>query len=212
MDMKQKLESILNKGKMILNNGKMILNNGKMILHNRRNILLGGLIFLTPLTLGAQALKHYIEPRVGAIVPVSEKEQEYKPSLLIGGAYGFDIGKFTLEAGLDYFHSSGEYIKTNSFLPRVNVSFSPLKLTAKVKPYLTAGANLLSEFSTIDIPQFNVYDTVKNATFGLEAGVGVTIFDRIDARVNYRAMPASENVKAMIILTGGYRFRFGKKK
>jgi len=193
--MKQ-LESILNKGKMILNNGKILF--------------LAGITFLTPLIVNSQSLKHYIEPRVGAIVPVSEKKQEYKPSLLIGGAYGFDIGKFTLEAGLDYFHSSGEYIKTNSFLPRFNVSFSPLKPTAKVKPYLTSGANLLSEFSTIDIPQFNVYDKVKNTTFGLEAGAGVTISDRIDGRVSYRAIPASENVKAMIILTGGYRFRFGK--
>ena len=113
---------------------------------------------------------------------------------------------------MDYFHSAGEYIKTNSFLPRLNVSYSPRKQKAKVKPYLTAGANLLSEFSAIDIPEFGVHDKVSNTTFGLEAGVGVTLSDRINGRVTYTIMPTSENVKGMLTTTCGFRFLFGKKK
>ncbi len=198
--MKQKLESILNKGKIFT---------------------LTGLMFLTSFILGSESLKPYIEPRVGAIVPVAEKEQEYKPSLTIGGAYGFNIDSIEkiglgFEAGLDYFHSSGEYIETHSILPRLNVSCYPLKSflkpRAKVKPYLMAGANFLSESSTIDIPEFDVYDEVSNSTFGLEFGIGAIIKDRIHGRLSYTVLPASENVKGMISLTGGYRFFLGGKK
>ena len=186
--MKQKLESILNKGTILF---------------------LAGIAFLA---IGCASLKHYVEPRIGAIVPVAEQKKDYEPSYLVGGAYGFNKGKFGLEAGLDYFHSAGEYIKTNSFLPRLNVSYSPRKQKAKVKPYLTAGANLLSEFSAIDIPEFGVHDKVSNTTFGLEAGVGVTLSDRINGRVTYTIMPTSENVKGMLTTTFGFRFLFGKKK
>lgn len=189
--MKQRLESIIDKGRMIA---------------------LAGLMSLAPLTLNAQSLKHHVEPRVGTLVPVAEKEQDYESSFLVGGAYGLNTGKFGLETSLDYFKSSDEYIETNSFLLRLNVSFSPLKQTAKVKPYLMAGANLLREFSTIDIPEFNVHDKVSNTTFGLEFGVGVTIFDRIHGRISYTVMPGSENVKGMITLTGGYRFLLGRKR
>ncbi len=186
--MKQKLESILNRGKILFLAG------------------------VAALAIGCASVKPYVEPKVGAIIPVAEKEQDYTPSLLVGGACGLNAGKIGIEAGLDYFRSSGEYIKTNSFLPRLSASYSPLKQTAKVKPYLTAGANLLMETSTIDIPEFDVHDKVSNTTFGLEAGVGVTIFDKIDGRVTYTMLPASENVKGMITLTGGYRFRFRGKK
>ena len=185
--MKQKLESIINKGKILA---------------------LAGLISLTPLKLSSQSLKHYIEPRIGTIAPVTEKEQAYDSSFLIGGAYGLSIGKFGLEVGLDHFNSSAEYIKTKSILPRVNISYSPFKQAAKIKPYLMTGVNFLSESSTIDIPEFNVHDKVSNTTFGLEFGVGATIFDRIHGRITYTLMPKSENVKGMIALTCGYRFGF----
>jgi len=189
--MKQKLESILNKGKIFA---------------------LAGLMFLTHLTLAAQSLKHYLEPRVGAIVPVAEKEQEYKPSFLIGGAYSFNVGKFGLEAGVDFFGSSGDYIKTKSLLSRINVSYFPFKPTAKIQPYLMTGISSLKESSVIDIPEFDVYDRIINKTRGIELGVGATVFDRIHGRLSYTFMPTSENVKGMISLTGGYRFFLGGKK
>lgn len=190
--MKQKLESIINKGKIIA---------------------LAGLMSLAPLTLNAQSLKQYVEPRVGLISPVAKKEQGYKPSFLIGGAYGFNAGKIGLEVGLDYFRSSGKYIETNSILPRFNLSYSPLKQKAKIKPYLLAGVNFLSESSAIDIPEFNVHDKISNTTFGLEFGAGTTIFNKIDSRLTYTMLPTSKNVKGMITLTIGYRFSsiFGKK-
>jgi len=189
--MNQILESILNKGKILT---------------------LTGLMFLTPLALNAQSLQPYAEAKVGTIIPVAEKQQEYKPSLLIGGACGINVGKLGLEIGLDYFHSSKEYIETNSFLRKFNVIFSPFEQKAKVKPYLIAGANFLSEFSSINIPQINVHDRVINTTPGIEFGIGATIFDKIDGRLSYMAMPSSENVKGMVSLMGGYRFLLGGKK
>ncbi len=177
----KKLESIIKKGKII------------------------ALAGIASLAIGCASLKHYVEPRVGAIVPVAEKEQDYKPSLLIGGAYGFNAGKIGFETSLDYFHSSGEYIQTDSILPRFNVSYSPLKQTAKVKPYIIAGANLLSEFSAIDIPEFDVHDKVSNTTLGVEAGIGATILDRINSRLVCTWLPTSENVKNMFTLMLGYR-------
>ena len=184
----KKLESIINKGKIVL---------------------LAGLMFLEA---GCVSLKHYIEPRAGLIVPVAEKEQAYDSSFLIGGAYGFGMEKLGLEAGLDCFSSSGDYITTNSLLSRINLSFSPLKQKAKVKPYLITGISNLSESSIIDIPEFDVYDEVTNKTSGFEFGVGTTLFNRINGRVTYTIMPKSENVKGMISLTAGYRFLFGGKK
>lgn len=187
--MKQKLESILNKGKMLFLAG------------------------VASLAIGCASVKPYIEPRVGVVIPVAAKEQAYDPSLTIGGAVGFNMEKIGLgfEVGLDYFHSSGEYIETNSILPRINLSYSPLKQKAEVKSYLTAGASLLSEFSTIDIPEFDVHDKVSNTTLGIEAGIGATIFDRIHGRFSYTMMPLSENVKGMINLIAGYRFLSGEK-
>jgi len=185
--MKPKLESLMKKGKTI------------------------GLAGLMSLAMGCASSKFYIEPKVGVMVPEAAKEQAYDPSATIGGDCGLSGKVIGLEAGLDYFHSSEEYIKTNSFLPRVNASFSPLKETAKVKPYAMVGVNLLSESSTIDIPEFDVHDKVSNTTWGIGTGVGVTIFDRIDGRVTYTGLPESENVKGMVNLTLGYRFLFGGK-
>ena len=184
--MKQKLESIINKGKMLA---------------------LAGLISLTPLTLNSQPLRYHIESRVGVMVPVAAKEQGFGFSFLVGGAWGFNSGKIGFEAGLDYFHSSKEYIKTNSLLPRFNISYSPFKQLADAKPYLMAGINFLREYSTIDIPKFDVHDKVSNTTFGLEFGVGITLIDKINARISYTLMPKSENVKGTIIFTYGYRFK-----
>jgi len=73
-----------------------------------------------------------------------------------------------------------------------------------------AGMNVLGEFSTIDIPKFDVHDNVSNSMIGLEFGAGATIFDRIHGRISYTVMPASENVKGMLTLTAGYRFLIGE--
>jgi len=185
--MKQKLETIIKKGKMI------------------------ALAGLMSLTIDCASSRFYIKPNVGIIVPVSAKEQSYNPSVTLGGAMGFS-GKFGLEASLDYFNSSAEYIKTKSTLSKINLNFSLSKPAAKVKPYLMVGMNFLNESSIIDIPQFDVYDKVKNNTTGLEFGFGTTIFDKIDGRITYTVMSGSENVKGMIALTCGYRFLFGRKK
>jgi len=185
--MKQKLESIVQKGRMI------------------------ALAGLMSLTIGCASSKFYVKPNIGMIAPVSAKQQTYNPSTTIGGAMGLS-GKFGLEASLDSFNSSAEYIKTNSTLSKINLNFSLSKQTAKVKPYLIAGINFLSESSIISIPEFNVYDKVKNNITGLEFGFGTTIFDKIDGRITYTLMPGSENVKGMLALTCGYRFSFGRKK
>ncbi len=164
------------------------------------------------LAIGCASMKHYIEPKLGLIGPVAPKEQSYDPSVLAGAAYGVNIPKIGLglEAGVDYFHSSGEYIKTHSLIPRINMSYTPFGSKAKVKPYVMAGMNVLGEFSTIDIPKFDVHENVSNSMFGLEFGIGATIFDRVHGRLSYTIMPASENVKGMLTLTGGYRFLIGE--
>jgi len=190
--MKQKLGSIIKKGKILC---------------------LAGIMSLAPSTLNAQPLEHYIEPRVGLISPATKREQGYKPSSLIGAAYGFNIKKvgLGLEVGLDYFHSSEKNIETNTILSRLNVSYSPSKQKAEIKPYLLGGVNFLNEVSKIDIPKFNVHDKVSNTTFGLEFGVGATISNKINSRFTYTVLPTSENVKDMITLTIGYRFMLGGK-
>lgn len=185
--MKQKLESIVKKGRII------------------------ALVGLMSLTIDCASSRFYVKPNVGLITPISAKQQTYDSSTTVGGALGFG-GKFGLEASLDSFNSSAEYIKTNSILSRINLNFSLSKPTAKVKPYLMTGVNLLNESSTINIPEFGVHDKVSNKTFGLEFGFGATIFDRIDGRITYTLMSGSENVKGMITLTAGYRFSFGRKK
>jgi len=185
--MKQELESIVKKGKMII---------------------LAGLMSLT---IGCASSRFYVGPKVGLLAPISAKEQTYNPSTTVGGALGLS-GKFGLEASLDYFNSSAEYIETKSNLLRFNLNFSLSKPTAKLKPYLIGGMYRLNESSTIHIPQFGVHDKVKNKTTGLEFGFGTTIFDLIDGRISYMLMPGSENVKGMIILTAGCHFSFGSKK
>ena len=102
-------------------------------------------------------------------------------------------------------------IKNNSLLPKLDINFSPLDISmpyAKVKPYISAGASVLNEFSSIEIPQFKVQDNVRNSTIGINAGAGLTLFDKIDIKAGYIFMPTSENVKGMFIISGGYRFLF----
>ncbi len=181
-----KLESIIKKGKIIA---------------------LAGLMYLT---MGCATSKFYIEPKGGVIIPLAEKEQVYEPSAVIGAACGLNGKRFGIEAGSNYFHSSEEYIKTHSTLSKINLNFNLLKPTAKVKPYLIGGISFLSEYSTIEIPEFNVHDKVANTTNGLEFGIGVTIIDRIDGRITYMTMPESENVKGMVSATLSYRF--GRKR
>ena len=171
-------------------------------------LALAGLMVLIPLTLDSQSLKPYNRSRVGLTALMSEGS---KPAFMSGKAYGFNAGRFGLEASLDYFKSSGKDVESKSIVPRVNVSFSPLEQKAKIKPYVVAGVNFLSEFSTIDIPEFDVQDRVSNTKFGLEVGIGATMGDKIDGRLTYTMMPTSEDVKGMVTLTCGYNFKLGKK-
>jgi outer membrane protein assembly factor BamA len=177
------------------------------ILSNGKILFLAGIALLT----GCSSLKQYIEPRVGLIVPVAAQEQPYKPSFLTGVAYGFNNDRFGLEAGLDNFRSSGEYVKTNSLLSRFTASYNLLEPTAMLRPHLMLGADFLRESSIIDIPEFDVYDEVKNTTFGLQFGIGATIRNRINTRLSYTMFPTSENVKGMVSLTAGYHIPIGRK-
>jgi hypothetical protein len=179
--MKQKLELIVKKG---------------------RIIALAGLMSLT---IGCASSRFYVEPKVGLIAPISAKEQTYNPSTTVGGALGLSGKVIGLEASLDSFNSSAEYIKTKSSLSRVNLNFSLSKAI-----YLTGGVGFLKESSVISIPEFNVHDKVKNNTTGIEFGIGATIFDRINTRISYILIPRSENARGMIIFTCGYQI--GSKK
>jgi len=188
--MKQKLESIVKKGKMFA---------------------LAGLVYLT---MGCASSKFYVEPKVGVMVPGAAKEQTYEPSATIGGACGLS-GKASgleLETGLDYFHSSGEYIETNHILSNVNLNLNLLKFPeSKANFYLIGGASRLNESSTIDIPEFNVHDKMRNTTLGFGGGFGINMVG-VDVRVTYTGLPESENVGGMVNLTLGYCIFFGGKK
>jgi len=184
--MKQKLESIVKKGKVLA---------------------LAGLMYLT---IGCASSKFYIEPKVGVIIPGSATEQAYEPSATIGGACGLSGKVIGLEAGLDYFHSSGEYIETDHILSNVNLNLNLSKPESDVKFYLTGGVSRLNESSTIDIPKFNVHDEMINTIFGVGGGFGINILG-LDTRITYTGLPESENVKGMVNLTLGYCILFGKK-
>ena len=108
--------------------------------------------------------KQYIEPRIGMVAPAAEEQKEYNSYFTAGAAYGINGNangtpreKLGLEASLDYFKSSAEYIRTDSFLFGVNATYPLRSLNPAV--YLTGGIALLGEFSDIDIPPpFNVHD------------------------------------------------------
>ena len=189
--MKQKLESIVKKGRMV------------------------ALAGLMSLTIGCASSRFYLKPNVGVIAPISLNvlfPLPYNPSITVGGAFGLLSGKFGLEAGLNYFNSPSETLtktKTKSNLLRFNLNFSLAKSTAKVKPYLIIGKNLLNESLTVGTYQFDRYGKVKNTT-GSEFGFGTTISDRFDGRITYILMSGRE--RGMMTLTFGYRFSFGSKK
>ena len=160
--------------------------------------------------------KPYIEPRLGIVAPVAEKQKEYGASFIVGAAYGvsgiivngLSKEKIGLEASLDYFHSSEQYIETNSLLLRADATYQIKVVSPAV--HLTVGLALLSEFSDIDIPAMGVHDEQSNTSVGLGFGANLR-FDAADiedvsARLSYIIVPGSENVKGMLVLTGGYRF------
>lgn len=182
-----KLESIVNKGKILFAAG------------------------LASLMIGCASLSNYAEAKAGAIMPISEKQQKYNPSALAGISFGTGGRHFGLETGAEYFHSSAQYIKTNSILSRISLSYSPLNPKSKVKPYLIAGASSLSEFSSINVPQYGIHQELSSTTFGLDAGIGLTLFDRIDLKVINTWLEKSENVTDTLNATIGYRFFVGKK-
>ena len=186
--MKQKLESMLKAGKMLFLAG------------------------LTSFAINCMSVAHYIEARAGLLVPVAEKKQDYNPSFTLGGAYGFSSKEFGLEVGGDYFKSSGEYIKTNSLLSKINLNYILSKPTAKVQSHLSLGVSHLNENSTIDIPEFDFHTQVSNSTWGLEAGIGITILDKLTGKISYIVLPTSENVRGIVGLTCGYCFPLGGKK
>jgi hypothetical protein len=168
----------------------------------------GGLAFLAASCMPLR--KPYVEPRLGAVVPVAEEEKDYNASLSIGASYGFEIDpvrKLGFEASLDYFGSSEQYIETNSLLLGVNATY----LVRDVNPsvYLTGGFVLLNEFSNIDIPApFNVHDEKTDSTFGLSFGTNVRFnAEDVGVRLNYIFL-FGENVKGMLVLTGDYRLSF----
>ena len=114
--MKQRLESILKTGKMIV------------------------LTSLMALAIGCASSRFYVKPKVGLIAPISAKEQTYNPSTTVGGALGLS-GKFGLEASLDYFNSSAEYIKTKSALSKVNLNFNVSMITS-INRFNPGGPNI----------------------------------------------------------------------
>ena len=159
--------------------------------------------------------KQYVEPRLGLAVPMIEEQEEYDSSFMIGAAYGrsgrpngIPKEKLGLEASLDYFKSSAEYIETSSFLLRGNATY-PMGNT-NPSMYLTGGLAFLFEFSDIYIPPpIDIHDEKSETTFGLEIGANMR-FDAADIedvsiRLSYIKL-FSDNVKGMLVLTTGYNF------
>jgi hypothetical protein len=187
--MNKKLESIIKKGKM------------------------AALAGIASLAVGCATISQYAEPRVGVMIPVAAEKQAYSPSLLIGADYGVNIKNtgVGVEAGIDYFHSSGQYIQTESIIPRVAVKFSPLDLAlpdSKIKPFVSAGMSFLTEISAIDVPQYKIHDSKLSSTFGIDLGLGVSLFDMVNVNASYTILPSSQNVKGMLKISAGYSFQF----
>ena len=161
--------------------------------------------------------KQYVEPRLGLAFPMSEEQEEYDSSFMIGAAYGRSgrpqgmlKEKIGLEAGLDYFKSSAEYIETSSFLLRGNATYPMGNVTPHTTSYLTGGLALLCEFSDIYIPPpFDVHDEKSDITFGMEIGANMRFdtkkIEDVSVRFSYIKL-FSDNVNGMLVLTGGYRF------
>jgi len=172
---------------------------------------------LASVLMSCASMVHYVEPKVGAIIPVAAEKQSYGASFSAGADYGFYLQRIGLglEAGLDYFQSSAQYVTTDSLLPRVALNFSPFEIflpNSIVKPYLSGGASFLNEFAVIDIPEFDYHENVRSAVWGIDAGLGITLFDRFNVRAGYTFLPTSENVKGIVSVSGGYRFLLEGKK
>jgi len=161
--------------------------------------------------------KQYVEPRLGLAAPMAEEQEEYDASFMIGAVYGksgrpkgIPKDKLGLEASLDYFKSSAEYIETNSFLLRGNATYPMGSLTPHSAAYLTGGLAFLCEFSDIYIPPpFDVHDEKSDITLGLEIGANMRFdtkeIEDVSVRFSYIKL-FSDNVNGMLVLTGGYRF------
>jgi len=173
-----------------------------------KKVKIWALAGITSLAIGCAPLPdQYIEPKAGLVCPVAEEEKDYDASFAVGVSYGFDIERVRnlgLEANLDYFRSSEQYIETDSFLLRVDAVYQS-KSIGIADIYFTGGLAFLSEFSDIDIPAMGVHDEKSSTSVGIGVGIN-TLFDRIDAKFNYIMMIGSENVKGIIVLTAGYWF------
>ncbi len=179
---------------------------------------------LSGLTVAGQPINFYIEPMLGIVFPVSAEgktEQAYDPSVTIGVAGGFNIPEFGFGAKVDAhaFGSSKEYtepveatVKSGGFLLGANAEFHPLNLfleqIPKLNPSILFGIGALGEFTTIEIPDFDVHEEISSAMFGLKFGIGATLFERIHAELSYTVLPASENVPGFFHFLAGYCFFF----
>ena len=184
--MKQKLESIVKKGKVIA---------------------LAGLMYLA---MGCASSKFYIEPKAGVIIPQSAEKQEYSPSFMVGLSMGFTGAPLGSKIGAGYFESSAKYIKTKSYLPEFSLKLNMTEPQAKVRPYLSSGMEILKEESKIDIPQYNVHKQVENTTAGFSAGFGITFLNSFNMEGKYLNFPNSKNVKNVLEFSAGPRITFKK--
>jgi len=169
--------------------------------------------------------KQYVEPRLGMVAPIAaeseddpavEEHREDNVYAIIGVTYGVS-GKVSgspkerigLETSLEYFHSSVQYMETDSLLLRVDATYPIRDINPSI--YLTGGLAFLSEFATIDIPApFNVHDKESDTNIGLGFGADMRFdaagIEDVGVRLAYIAIAGSDNVKGMFILTGGYKF------
>ncbi len=189
-------------------------------------LVAGGMALGMGLSGCATTTNFYIEPRLGVVFPVSAEgktEQAYDPSVTIGVAGGIHLEEIGFGAEVDAhaFGSSKEYkepvkatVRSGSIILGTSASFYPLNLILdqipKLNPELVVGIDALGEFTTIDIPDFDVHEEISSLMFGLKFGIGATLFDRIHAELSYTVLPASENVPGFFHFLAGYRFFFGE--
>ncbi len=154
----------------------------------------------------------YFGTRAGMVTEFGEKKPDYTPSGFVAGKrlgeekrqecppsgfVGIFIGGLNLkglgiEADLDYFQSKRD-IETRNLWSRVNFVANPF-LGAKVEPYLFGGVNFLRE-----------YGDRKNASFGVDIGEGIVLFDVIDARLTYTVFLKNENAMGAVTVSSAIR-------